>query len=75
MSQLLEHAALSEIRQPSNRCFYFKAPFLDVLATMENTSMPLTIEDREEWGDPVGNAAHRLAIVSYCPLQNITPQV
>lgn len=51
-----------------------QAPFLDVLATMENTSMPLNIEDREEWGDPVGNAAHRLAIVSYCPLQNITPQ-
>ncbi|XP_041803268.1 prolyl endopeptidase-like [Chelmon rostratus] len=51
-----------------------QAPFLDVLGTMEDPSLPLTLEDREEWGDPVGNPKHRLAISSYCPLHNITPQ-
>lgn len=48
---------------------------MDVLGTMENPSLPLTLEDREEWGDPVENPKHRLTISSYCPLNNITPQV
>ncbi|XP_040904987.1 prolyl endopeptidase-like [Toxotes jaculatrix] len=52
-----------------------QAPFLDVLGTMEDPSLPLTLEDREEWGDPVGNPKHRLTITSYCPLHNITPQL
>ncbi|XP_026165635.1 prolyl endopeptidase-like isoform X2 [Mastacembelus armatus] len=51
-----------------------QAPFLDVLGTMEDPSLPLTLEDREEWGDPVGNPKHRLTITSYCPLHNIIPQ-
>lgn len=42
---------------------------------MENPSLPLTLEDREEWGDPVANPQHRLTLSSYCPLSNITPQV
>lgn len=52
-----------------------QAPFLDVLGTMEDPSLLLTLEDREEWGDPVGNPKHKLSITSYCPLHNITPQV
>ncbi|XP_034040600.1 prolyl endopeptidase-like isoform X2 [Thalassophryne amazonica] len=51
-----------------------QAPFLNVLEAMENSNLPLTVEEREEWGDPVGNTKHRLAITSYCPLNNITPQ-
>ncbi|KAK2824508.1 hypothetical protein Q5P01_021683 [Channa striata] len=56
------------------RAVTLTAPFLDVLGTMEDPDLPLTLEDREEWGDPVGNPEHRLAIASYCPLHNITPQ-
>ncbi|XP_072292669.1 prolyl endopeptidase-like [Eucyclogobius newberryi] len=52
-----------------------KAPFLDVLGTMEDSSLPLTIEDREEWGDPVENPSHKRIIANYCPLHNITPQM
>lgn len=55
--------------------FCVQAPFLDVLGTMEDPSLPLTLEDREEWGDPTDNPEHRLTISSYCPLNNITPQV
>lgn len=54
---------------------HLQAPFLDVLGTLEDPSLPLTLEDREEWGDPVENPEHRLAISSYCPLSNITAQV
>ncbi|XP_060943685.1 prolyl endopeptidase-like isoform X2 [Limanda limanda] len=56
------------------RAVTMQAPFLDVLGTMEDPSLPLTLEDREEWGDPIGNPKHRLSISSYCPLHNITPQ-
>ncbi|XP_070697693.1 prolyl endopeptidase-like [Pempheris klunzingeri] len=56
------------------RAVTLQAPFLDVLGTMEDPSLPLTLEDREEWGDPVGNPNHKLTISSYCPLHNITPQ-
>uniref|UniRef100_A0A3B4A7X5 Prolyl endopeptidase n=1 Tax=Periophthalmus magnuspinnatus TaxID=409849 RepID=A0A3B4A7X5_9GOBI len=51
-----------------------QAPFLDVLGTMADSDLPLTLEDREEWGDPVGNPEHRRIIATYCPLHNITPQ-
>uniref|UniRef100_A0A1A7XAG4 Prolyl endopeptidase n=2 Tax=Iconisemion striatum TaxID=60296 RepID=A0A1A7XAG4_9TELE len=56
------------------RAITLQAPFLDVLGSMEDPSLPLTLEDREEWGDPVGNVKHRCIIASYCPLHNITPQ-
>ncbi|XP_072246795.1 prolyl endopeptidase-like isoform X2 [Leuresthes tenuis] len=56
------------------RAVTLQAPFLDVLGTMEDPSLPLTLEDRDEWGDPVGNPKHRHSITSYCPLYNITPQ-
>ncbi|KAF0027113.1 hypothetical protein F2P81_019854 [Scophthalmus maximus] len=56
------------------RAVSLQAPFLDVLGTMEDPSLPLTLEDGEEWGDPLGNPKHRLSITSYCPLHNISPQ-
>ncbi|XP_037535396.1 prolyl endopeptidase-like [Nematolebias whitei] len=56
------------------RAVTLQAPFLDVLGTMENPSLPLTLEDRDEWGDPVGNLKHKHIISSYCPLHNIKSQ-
>ncbi|XP_028324862.1 prolyl endopeptidase-like isoform X2 [Gouania willdenowi] len=52
-----------------------QAPFLDVLGSMKDPSLPLTLEDRDEWGDPVGNSEHRHCIATYCPLYNIKPQL
>ncbi|KAG7283186.1 hypothetical protein CRUP_000548, partial [Coryphaenoides rupestris] len=46
----------------------------DVLGTMAAGDLPLTVEEREEWGDPAAEPRHRLAIASYCPLHNIAPQ-
>lgn len=42
---------------------------------MEAAGLPRTLEDREEWGDPVKDPRHRRAIASYCPVHNVTPQV
>ncbi|KAF6721473.1 Prolyl endopeptidase-like [Oryzias melastigma] len=48
-----------------------QAPFLDVLGSMENLELSLTLDDRDEWGDAV---RHRQVLASYCPLNNIIPQ-
>lgn len=55
--------------------FFFKAPFLDVLNTMMDTTLPLTLEELEEWGNPSSDEKHKNYIKSYCPYQNIKPQV
>ncbi|XP_011601454.2 prolyl endopeptidase-like [Takifugu rubripes] len=67
-------AALCNTHPHMMRAVTLQAPFLDVLGIMTDPSLPLTLEDREEWGDPVGNPQHKLSISSYCPLYNITPQ-
>ena len=55
--------------------FFFKAPFLDVLNTMMDTTLPLTLEELEEWGNPSSDEKHKNYIKRYCPCQNIKPQV
>uniref|UniRef100_A0A3P9N657 Prolyl endopeptidase n=1 Tax=Poecilia reticulata TaxID=8081 RepID=A0A3P9N657_POERE len=67
-------AALCNWKPNTMRAVTLQAPFLDVLGTMEKAALPLTVEDRDEWGDAVGNLNHRHIIASYCPLHNITPQ-
>ncbi|XP_061646940.1 prolyl endopeptidase-like [Phyllopteryx taeniolatus] len=66
--------ALCNRRPNMMRAVMLQSPFLDVLGTMEDPELHLTLEDREEWGDPAGNLEHRLTIASYCPVCNITPQ-
>lgn len=57
------------------RAVILQAPFLDVLDTMQDLSLPLTIEERGEWGDPLMSSEHRDNIASYCPCHNIIPQL
>lgn len=54
---------------------FFQAPFLDVLNTMMDTTLPLTLEELEEWGNPSSDEKHKNYIKRYCPYQNIKPQV
>ncbi|KAK2506320.1 LOW QUALITY PROTEIN: hypothetical protein MC885_020844 [Smutsia gigantea] len=51
-----------------------EAPFLDVLNTMMDTTLPLTLEELEEWGNPSSDEKHKNYIKRYCPYQNIKPQ-
>ncbi|XP_051945903.1 prolyl endopeptidase-like isoform X1 [Xyrauchen texanus] len=57
------------------RAVILQAPFLDVLGTMQDPSLPLTIEERGEWGDPLISPEHRDNIACYCPCHNIIPQL
>ncbi|XP_063474145.1 prolyl endopeptidase-like isoform X5 [Symphalangus syndactylus] len=56
------------------RAVTLEAPFLDVLNTMMDTTLPLTLEELEEWGNPSSDEKQKNYIKRYCPYQNIKPQ-
>ncbi|XP_068795734.1 prolyl endopeptidase-like isoform X1 [Struthio camelus] len=56
------------------RAVVLQAPFLDVLNTMMKTHLPLTVEEQEEWGNPLADERSMTYIKNYCPYQNIKPQ-
>ncbi|KAG7382262.1 hypothetical protein PHYPSEUDO_005104 [Phytophthora pseudosyringae] len=47
-----------------------KVPFVDILATMQDPTLPLTVHEYDEWGDPRGPKAHEY-IQSYAPCENV----
>jgi oligopeptidase B len=50
-----------------------KVPFVDVINTMLDTSLPLTVGEFEEWGNPAD--ARQFAVLrSYCPYSNLSRQ-
>ena len=46
-------------------------PFIDVLNTMSDTSLPLTPPEWPEWGNPLEDIEAYDYIASYCPYSNI----
>jgi len=51
-----------------------KVPFVDVLNTMLDASLPLTVTEYEEWGNPNEQASYDY-IRSYSPYENVRPAV
>ena len=47
-------------------------PFVDVLNTMSDDTLPLTPPEWPEWGNPIIDAADYDRINSYCPYSNVT---
>lgn len=61
-------------RQPDLcRAAVLVVPFVDVINTMLDESLPLTIGEFEEWGNPRVRE-HYDVMRSYCPYTNIRPQ-
>ena len=62
--------AVTSLRPDLFRMVISRVPFLDVLNTMLDASLPLTVGEYEEWGNPQV-ASDYFYMKSYCPYTNI----
>ncbi len=53
------------------RAVLAQVPFVDVLTTMLDPSLPLTVTEQQEWGDPIGDPAAYELIASYSPYETV----
>jgi oligopeptidase B len=51
-----------------------QVPFVDALTTILDPSLPLTVTEWEEWGDPLHDAKVYAYMKSYSPYENVTTQ-
>jgi len=51
-----------------------EVPFVDALTTILDPSLPLTVIEWEEWGNPLEDAAVYKYMKSYAPYENVTAQ-
>jgi oligopeptidase B len=63
--------AVTNLRPDLFRIVVAKVPFVDVLNTMLDPSIPLTVTEYEEWGNP-NQKEHYDYMKSYSPYDNIT---
>ncbi len=56
------------------RAVVAEVPFLDVLNTMSDDSLPLTPPEWSEWGNPVADREACRRLATYSPYDNVAPQ-
>ncbi len=63
--------AVANLRPDLWKAIVAEVPFVDVVTTMSDTALPLTVTEWEEWGDPVHDpeAYHRM--LGYSPYDNV----
>jgi oligopeptidase B len=65
--------AVANLRPDLFRAVVAEVPFVDVVNTMLDASLPLTVIEYDEWGNP--NEAESYAYIrSYSPYDNVTAQ-
>ena len=65
--------AAANLRPDLFRLVISHVPFVDVLNTMMDPSLPLTVGEYEEWGNPQVEQDY-FYIKSYCPYTNLEPK-
>lgn len=63
--------ACANMRPDLWRCVVADVPFVDVLSTMCDTSLPLTPIEWPEWGNPIQDETAYRYILSYSPYDNV----
>ena len=63
--------AVVNLRPDLLRAAVAQVPFVDCLTTLLDESLPLTVTEWEEWGDPVTDPAMYEYIKSYSPYDNV----
>ncbi|MCU4187501.1 S9 family peptidase [Acidiferrimicrobium sp. IK] len=63
--------AVTNLRPDLWRAVVAEVPFVDVVTTMSDTSLPLTVTEWEEWGNPLEDPAAYQAMKSYSPYDNV----
>jgi oligopeptidase B len=63
--------AVTNMRPELFKVVHAQVPFLDVVNTMLDASLPLTAGEWEEWGDPIRNPEHYRYMTSYSPYDNL----
>ncbi len=66
--------AVANMRPDLFRAILAEVPFVDVLNTICDASLPLTPPEWVEWGDPIEDEAAYRLIRSYCPYSNVAAQ-
>jgi oligopeptidase B len=63
--------AVSNLAPEQFRAISAEVPFVDVVTTMSDPSLPLTVEEWEEWGDPLHDPDDFAYMLSYSPYDNV----
>jgi oligopeptidase B len=66
--------AIANLRPDLWRGVIAAVPFVDVLNTMSDTSLPLTPPEWPEWGDPIHDPQAYDVIAAYSPYDNVAPR-
>jgi oligopeptidase B len=64
--------AVTNLRPDLFRAVLSHVPFVDVMNTMLDASLPLTVPEYEEWGDP-NDETYFKYMLSYSPYDNLKP--
>jgi oligopeptidase B len=65
--------AVGNLRPDLMKAVIAKVPFVDVINSMLDEDLPLTVGEFEEWGNPKILADYR-AMRAYCPYSNLQPK-
>jgi len=65
--------AVLNLRPDLFKACYTRVPFVDVMITMSDPSIPLTAGEWDEWGDPRDEKYYSF-MLSYSPYDNVKPQ-
>jgi oligopeptidase B len=66
--------AVANLRPDLFRAIVAEVPFVDCLTTILDESLPLTVIEWEEWGNPVAHPEVYAYMKSYSPYDNVAPR-